>query len=295
MDLLSTVRGLLAFFGYVLNTLFWFPVVFILGILKLLPIASLKRACSWAADQCATAWISINNLNQAVLSGSRMVVDSLPELSPRQWYMVISNHQSWVDILVLQRLFNRRIPFIKFFLKWELIFVPVIGLCWWALDFPFMRRFSGQYLKKNPHMKGKDIETTKKACEKYKNSPVAIMNFVEGTRFTETKRQRQNSPFPQLLRPKAGGLAFTLDAMGPRLQQMLDVTIYYPDGAPSFWDYLCGRVPEIRVSVDQHSLEELHDIGYDSPEQRAEFQQWLNGLWHEKQRQLARCGNDEHR
>ncbi len=67
-------------------------------------------------------------------------VDSLHQ---RGWYLVSSNHQSWVDILVLQRIFHGRIPFLKFFLKQELIWVPVIGLAWWALDFPFMKRGKG--------------------------------------------------------------------------------------------------------------------------------------------------------
>ncbi|SDI32582.1 1-acyl-sn-glycerol-3-phosphate acyltransferase [Ferrimonas sediminum] len=284
---MTTLRGVLAFLGYIINTLLWFPMVFGLGLLKLLPIAPLKRLCSWGADRCATTWIAINNLNQRLLSGTQVVVHPLPELSDREWYMVIANHQSWVDILMLQRLFIGKIPFIKFFLKAELIFVPFIGLCWWALDFPFMRRFNRQYLEKYPHMKGKDVETTRKACEKYKHSPVTIMNFVEGTRYTRAKHQRQESPFDQLLRPKAGGLAFTLDAMGTRLDKMLDVTIYYPDGAPSFWDFMCGRVRQVEISVEARSMEPLHRLGYDTPEDKAAFQDWLNTLWQEKERLLA--------
>ncbi|TKB56211.1 acyltransferase [Ferrimonas aestuarii] len=289
---MSTLTGVLAFCGYVINTLFWFPLVFGLGLVKLIPIAPLRRFCSWAVDRCATAWISINNLNQKLLSGTQVVVGKLPELSPKQWYLLISNHQSWVDILVLQRVFNHRIPFLKFFLKAELIFVPFIGLCWWALDFPFMRRFSKAYLEKHPNMKGKDIEATRKACDKYKNSPVTITNFVEGTRFTESKHKRQNSPFDQLLRPKVGGVAFTLDAMSGQLQQLLNVTIHYPYGIPTFWQFLKGQVPQIDVSVSTHSLEPLLNWRYQTPEDKIRFQTWLNDLWQEKDRQLNELSNN---
>ena len=57
-------------------------------------------------------------------------------------YLVLANHQSWVDILVLQKVFNRRIPLLRFFLKRQLFWVPLLGLAWWALDFPFMGRYT---------------------------------------------------------------------------------------------------------------------------------------------------------
>jgi 1-acyl-sn-glycerol-3-phosphate acyltransferase len=206
--------------------------------------------------------------------------------------LVISNHQSWVDILVLQRIFNHKIPFLKFFLKKELIWVPFLGLAWWALDFPFMQRHSKTYLAKNPHQKGKDMETTRKACEKFRYKPVSIMNFVEGTRKTDDKHKRQGGSFKHLLKPKAGGVAFVLSAMGEQLHKLLDVTIYYPHGAPSFWDFVCGKVKEIHVDIKVLSIEELMASDafamdyFDNPAQRARFQQWLNTLWQEKDRTL---------
>ncbi|MBY5993302.1 acyltransferase [Ferrimonas balearica] len=292
--MLSTLRGLLSFSGYVINTLFWFPWVLSLGLLKLLPIAPLRRLCNWLIDGVASLWIAINNLNQRLLSRTKVVTHALPELSPRQWYLVIANHQSWVDILMLQRLFNGKIPFLKFFLKRELLYVPFLGLCWWALDFPFMRRYSKSFLAKYPHLKGKDQEATRQACEKFQHQPVSIMNFVEGTRFTPIKQAHQQSPFPTLLKPKVGGVALSLDAMGGKLKKLLDVTIYYPGGVPSFWDYLCGRVPQVELVVEERCLAQMNRLDYNRREDKGHFQSWLNQIWSEKAGKLAALEN-QHR
>jgi hypothetical protein len=129
-------------------------------------------------------------------------------------YLVISNHQSWVDIPALIQALNRRTPFFKFFLKKELIWVPFLGLAWWALDYPFMKRYSKAFLAKHPELAGQDLKITKEACELFKRQPVTVVNYLEGTRFNETKRKQQGSPFKRLLKPKAGGVAFVLAAMG---------------------------------------------------------------------------------
>src|SRR3546814_9530339 len=113
--------------------------------------------------------------------------------------------------------FNRRIPLLKFFLKQELIKVPLLGLAWWALDFPFRKRFTRAEIEANPSLKGKDLETTRKACEKFKEMPTSVMNFFEGTRFTQAKHDQQQSPYEFLLKPKAGGTAFALSAMDGKL------------------------------------------------------------------------------
>ncbi len=222
-----------------------------------------------------------------VYSRIRWDVDGLENLKRNEWYMVLSNHQSWVDILVLQRVLYRKIPFLKFFLKKELIWVPLLGLAWWALDFPFMKRYSQAFLKKHPNLKGKDLETTRKACEKFKSIPVSVMNFAEGTRFLSTKHKLQRSPYKNLLRPKAGGMAFVFQAMGEQLHSIVDVTIAYPEGAKSFWQFLCGRVSEIKVSVKSYPLSrELLGDYFNDSEYRERFHEWLNTLWEEKDRQI---------
>jgi len=282
------IKGSLSFLLYVVNTLFWFVPIMLLAILKLLPIQRWQAWMTYLLDAMAVAWISVNNLTTRIFTSIKWRVEGLEKLSRKDWYLIIANHQSWADILILQNIFNRKIPFIKFFLKKELLYVPFMGLAWWALDFPFMKRYSKQLLQKRPELQGKDIETTRKACAKFRFKPVSVMNFVEGTRFTRDKHDRQQSPFRHLLKPKAGGTAFVLGAMGEQLHKLLDVTIHYPSGIPTFWDYISGKVHAITVNIKvlpiaKELIGDYHDQAY-----RERFQQWLNQLWLEKDQQLAR-------
>jgi 1-acyl-sn-glycerol-3-phosphate acyltransferase len=224
---------------------------------------------------------------------SQWDIEGLNDLHYKGWYLVNANHQSWVDIFILQRALNRRIPLLKFFLKQELIKVPVMGMAWWALDFPFMRRYSKKFLEKNPHMRGKDLETTQKSCEKFSTMPTSVMNFLEGTRFNEKKHSEQQSPYRYLLKPKAGGIAFVLNAMGQHFDAILNVTIYYPNGIPSFWDFLCGRMTKVvirmnKIQIPQHFISKNYQ---EDPEFRQEFQQWVAQMWEDKDQQLDNLQN----
>jgi len=222
----------------VLNALVWVPILLVFSSLKLiLPFKAVRLRIDPLLLGIAENWISGNSAWMALTQRTTWDVQGLDGLNANSWYMVNSNHQSWVDILVLQHLLNRRIPLLKFFLKQQLIWVPVMGLAWWALEFPFMRRHTEDYLKKHPEMRGKDQETTRKACEKYALIPTSVMNFLEGTRFTQAKQAKQQSPYRHLLKPKAGGMAMALNAMGDKFQAVLDVTIVYPDGPISFKDF----------------------------------------------------------
>ncbi|SEI05186.1 1-acyl-sn-glycerol-3-phosphate acyltransferases [Rheinheimera pacifica] len=281
------LTGTLSLLLYIVNTLFWCVPVMLLAILKLPPVTRWQSWMTYLLDACAVAWISVNNFTTRLFTRIRWQISGLETLSLKDWYLVLANHQSWADILVLQKVFNRNIPFIKFFLKKELIYVPFLGMCWWALDFPFMKRYSKSFLQKNPHLQGKDIETTRKACHKFRFKPAAIMNFVEGTRFTPEKHRQQQSPYQNLLKPKAGGVAFVLGAMGNQLHKILDITIYYPGGIPSFWDYISGKVRDINVQIRVIPItpELLGD--YNDNHYRERFQQWINQLWQHKDQQLT--------
>ena len=289
-SLIHGIRGVFSLLLYALNTVACCIPIFIIAIIKLiLPIQPIQTGCRKILTAIANGWIAINNLNQRLFNGICWDVSGLDNLNPKGWYMVVANHQSWVDILVLQNIFYRKIPFLKFFLKKELFWFPMLGQAWWALDFPFMKRYSRQFLKNHPHLIGKDLEITKRACDKFRNIPVSVMNFVEGTRFTREKHTRQRSPYAHLLRTRAGGMAFVLAAMGDKLQHIVDVTIAYPQGVASFWDFVCGRVKEIKVSVKTLpiSSEMMGDYLQD-PQFKRDFQNWLNALWHEKDLDLAR-------
>jgi len=283
------LKGTLSFTGFVVNTLFWVTPLFITAFLKLIiPLKFWRKGCDRLLNWLAGNWIAVNTLNLHLVGGTRWDVRGIEGVSTDAWYLVVANHQSWVDILVLQKIFHGKIPFLKFFLKKELMWVPVMGLAWWALDFPFMKRYSRAFLEKNPHLKGKDIEITRRACKKFETVPVSIMNFMEGTRFTVRKHRKQNSPYKHLLRPKSGGIAFVLAAMGSQLNSIVDVTIAYPRGVGSFWDLICGRIRDIRVDVKLVPItEDLRGDYFNDHAFRKRFQAWINAHWAAKDAQLT--------
>lgn len=290
----SPVIGLLSFILYSINTLFWLIPIVIFSFLKMIiPVTFSRKIFSYLLDQSASNWVLVNTLIQKLFCKITFNTTGLEQLKYDDWYLVLSNHQSWVDIVILQRLLHGKIPFLKFFLKKELIYVPVLGLAWWALDFPFMKRYSQSYLRKNPHLIGKDFETTRKACAKFKYKPVSVMSFIEGTRFTQEKHDAQKPKFEHLLRPKAGGIAYVLDAMGEHLSKVVDVTIHYPDGIPTFVDFICGRVKHVNVRVDIIDVDEKITGDYfNDKEYKISFQRWLNDLWIEKDKKIAQFKQD---
>lgn len=286
MTLWQKIRATLVLIGITLNTLVMCIPLFTLALLKLvLPIRPVRVGLSKILAWIAETWIAINTGLITLISRPNWQVEGLEGLSKDKWYLVTSNHQSWADILVLQAVFNRHIPLLKFFLKQELIKVPILGLAWWALDFPFMKRYSRAEIERNPALKGKDLETTRKACEKFAFFPTSVMNFFEGTRFTHDKHQQQASPYRHLLKPRAGGAAFTLNAMGGKLDTLLDVTIIYPRHAgTSLFAFLGGAVPEVRVTVQAREIPVWASQGdYENDELfRSRFQHWVSDIWREK-------------
>ncbi|GLS26136.1 acyltransferase [Marinibactrum halimedae] len=281
----APIVGVLACLLMSINILFWCALLFLFTFIKLIFRGDkMRKRLDPILIAIAENWISGNKVWMAMTQRCRWQVEGVERLRRRGWYLVNANHQSWADIFVLQSVLNRKIPFLKFFLKQELAKVPLMGQAWWALDFPFMRRFSKEYLEKNPNMRGKDLEATRKACERFSLVPTSVMNFLEGTRFSIKKHQQQKSPFRHLLLPKAGGIAFAVNSLGDKFHSLLDVTIVYPQGVPSFWDFLSGRMREVIVQVRELEIPDVLCSGdYQNDEEfRHQFQQWVQQLWVDK-------------
>ncbi len=282
--------GALASVLMLLNILFWVPILIAFSLVKLvLPFKAVRLLIDPLLLHIAEAWIAGNSGWMRLTQKLQWQVSGISGLSPQQWYLVVCNHQSWVDILVLQHVLNRRIPLLKFFLKKELIWVPIMGLAWWALEFPFMRRHSEAYLQQHPEARGKDAATTRVACEKYALVPTSVMNFLEGTRCTPAKQKRQQSPYQHLLKPKAGGVTLALDAMGEKFGAVLDITIVYPAGTPTFWHFLQGRVSEVIVEARTLPVPAAQPAeGQDAAQVlRDTCQQWVNQLWRDKDARIS--------
>lgn len=274
-----------------LNTLILIGPMMLIALLKLiLPGKYLRDLCSRGVMWVAETWAEIDKLIFALLTPTVWDIRGGEGLRQDRSYLVVSNHQSWVDIPALVQTFNRKTPYFKFFLKQQLIWVPFLGLAFWALDYPFMKRYSKAYLRKNPHMQGKDLEITKAACERFKSLPVTVVNYLEGTRFTPAKQAQQGSPYQHLLKPKAGGVAFVLAALGPQLDALLDVTVVYPgDRPPGFWALISGQLPKVIIDIQARELDPALWAGdyQRDTEFRQVVQDWVSQLWQEKDARIA--------
>ncbi len=286
----GTLRGVIACFLMGLNIAIASLPIFFFSLLKLIiPIRPWRHLCSAILNGIVSLWTTINGLLWAPAPDRvDWRLEATDGLDTGKWYLVTCNHQTWADIFIVQGLLNRRIPQLKFFLKQELIWIPVIGLCWWALDFPFMKRYSREYLKRHPEKIGKDLETTRQACAKCNDLPTALFNFMEGTRFTPEKHAKQRSPYARLLKPKTAGTGLVFDVMGEKIKTMVDITISYHGQRPTYWDYVCGRVAQISVVIESVPVpEELlgRDYATDSAF-RKQLIRWVNGRWEYKDRLL---------
>ncbi len=268
-----------------INTIVWFVPIILLALPKLiLPIPVVRRFLTRILMAMGENWVSVNTLIMKAAGRVKLECRGLDDLRRDGWYLVIVNHQTWVDIVILQTAFNRRIPFLKFFIKQGLIWFPLLGIAWWAMDMPFMKRYSPSYLSKHPHMKGKDLETTRRACEKFRDTPTSVINFIEGTRLSEKKRLERNSPYKNLLQPRAGGLAIALSSMGELFTSMVNVTLVYPKGATSFWGMCCGEEVDVMVEVREQQLDNWLVAGDYQGDRvfRKRLHNWLGETWAQK-------------
>ena len=284
------LTGILTLTLLLLNTLVLIGPLLVFALLKLVLPGRGRDYASAAVMWIAETWSEIDKAIFALCIPTQWDIRGVDTLRQDTSYLCVSNHQTWVDIPALIESLNRRVPFFKFFLKKELIWVPLLGLAWWGLDYPFMKRYSKAFLDKRPELKGKDLEITKAACELFKRQPVTVVNYLEGTRFTEAKRAEQQSPYRHLLKPKAGGVAFVLAALGEQLDALLDVTIVYPgDKAPGFWDLLNGSISRVIIDIRVRELDPaLCEGDYENdPAFRQTVQAWVNQLWLDKDQRIA--------
>ncbi|GAB59557.1 acyltransferase [Rheinheimera nanhaiensis] len=279
-----------SFSAFALNLAFWGIVVTPLGLIKLLlPFKAVHRLTGYAGKGCYRGWTAVNTALINLFNHVDWQVTGAQTLDKQSWYLLISNHKSWLDIPVVSTVAHSRIPEPKFFLKDQLKWLPFLGTGCWALDMPFMKRYSAAQLAKRPELKGKDIETTRASCQKFKTVPTTIINFVEGTRFTEQKKAHKQSPFQYLLPPKAGGIAFTLASMGEQFNAILDFTLLYPDNPDHVaLDMLMGKLKRVVVQVEVLPVDQQVIGDYFNDEQfRQRFQLWLNQRWQLKDQQIA--------
>lgn len=291
---MSKLRALLIFPIHLsiqlINLAIWGGLIIVFGVCRF--VLPTKTISNLLLDVMHRLYFSFAIISVAVIKifnriEVRIEIDE--PLSKQKWYLITANHISYLDIILLIDFCAPRIPPPKFFLKKELVWLPFVGLAAWAMDMPFMSRYSQAFLKKNPHLRGKDIEATRASCEKFIDRPTTVINFVEGTRFTPQKHASRKSPFSHLLRPKAGGIAFTLSAMGELFSNVLDITIAYPNSTHPMMDMLSGRMTSIIIDVQTLEVSnELKGDYFNNETFQASFQQWINELWQAKNERMKK-------
>lgn len=274
-----------------LTTLVVGTLVFLGGLVKLLTFGRARHGVVNVLSWIAMRWVQWNDLIFDSLLSTKWHIDGFDGLRPDGRYLIICNHITWVDIFaVLRAIRSGGAPFIRFFIKHQLAWFPVVGQACAALDFPFMRRYTPAYLEHHPEKRGHDLDTTRKACQRYQHIPVTIANFLEGTRFTREKYENQQSPYRHLLRPRMGGLGFVLASLGDQLDAVLDVTLVYPHRDVTMLDFVRNRVPWIVVHARQIDVprEFLSAEITEAGPARERFKVWVEELWRTKDEEITR-------
>ena len=290
----QSARGAAVLLGLTLNTVVLCLVLFLCSFAKLLaPPGEPRRHVRRFLARLPVAWIALNNGIFTLMRITRWDTEIPQDLKREGSYLVISNHQSWADVLILQHTFNRRLPFFRFFVKESLIWLPFMGAAWWALDMPFMKRYSREQLEAHPELNGRDLENARKACEKFKQMPVAMMNFPEGSRFSISKRDLQHSRYKNLLEPRIGGIGQVLFALADYLDELVDVTIFFAgrsdQTAPTLWEFVSGQVSRVVVQARRIAIPDaLRGRNFRTDlEFRGELERWVTRMWQEKDALIA--------
>lgn len=285
---MNFMKGSLATIFVIVNTVIACTPLFLAGLIRL-PLSGAARAgLDRSMDLVIEYWVACNRILFDLLRITNVEVtwDGNEGLSKKRWYVVISNHQTWADILILQTRLFGHIPPIKFFTKQQLIWIPFLGVAMWLLGFPYVRRMSRQQIADNPQLAEIDRQSTLAACAGFRNHPTTVLNFLEGTRFTAEKHARQDARFRSLLNPKIGGLVYALTALEDRLHYFLDVTIEYPDGVPTFWAFMKGECHNVRMRVHCREIPSTVAASHEFEDKRLALAPWVEDLWREKDDRL---------
>lgn len=283
---LATATGVIAANSFGGSIPLW-----LMGVGKVITGASIADK---AVIKIATHWISSNSaLIDNMLPRKDWRINLPDDIHTDGKYLLVSNHQSWVDTSIVQYIGEKRLPLTRFFTKFELIYIPIVGQAFYFLDFPMMRRHSKEAIAKNPALKGKDIEEAKRACALLKDKPFTLLNYLEGTRFTKAKQAQQKSPYTHLLKPRAGGLSLAISALGEDIDGILDMTIVYPDGVPSYGDLWKGNIKRLGVDlryidIPDTLFKSIKQGGYENDEDtKAQMFDWVEQVWRQKDERIS--------
>lgn len=285
---MNTIKGLTAILFMTLNTAAVWSVLWFWVIQRIWTSGEKLVDLRERMDKIIWWWTGGNRWLLKTLNLIEPDIDwkHIDDVSLDKWYLVISNHQSWTDIILLQSYLYGKIPPLKFFTKQQLIWVPGIGLAMYVLGFPYVKRVSKAQIKANPNLRNADRDNIAEACKGFKNHPTSILNFLEGTRRTSAKQLNQSSDYKNLLKPKIGGIEYVIKDMGDYLHKLIDVTIVYPDGTPTFWQFVKGECRSVKFVVSHHEIPKEVLVDNDI-ERRSSLSGWIKTIWMQKDQQIS--------
>lgn len=260
-------------------------VLFLAFCLSFCPSSKVRQGIRGFMDRMINVWVAGNRwmIRRLNVISIETIFDQQLEIERNQWQIVICNHQSWADVIVLQIALLDNVPPIKFFTKREFIWVPVLGFVLWILKFPYVLRASTGLKRTEASRNQLNAHSMHRARRQFHERPVSILIFCEGTRFNQEKYRAQQSSYRNLLRPKIGGLAFTIEALQSKTSHLLDVTLVYEGKTPNFWNFLCGKCRRVKVLTRKVLIKELLEPSIRSG---------IRELWQAKDREIDRLQSE---
>lgn len=255
---------------------------------RIIPSKPLKKILGAISNRTGSKMVGLITGTLQLLHNLKWEFDIPDHLDTETWYIAMSNHQSWADIFILLAAGHKKMPLLKFFMKKELQWIPIIYLVHKTIDMPFLNRHSQKQIQDNPELKKLDYENAQKAAKRFSRNPATAFSFAEGTRWTSDKHLAQNSPYPNFLKPKVGALAIALSGM-PQVKELVDFTVVYSSTKRSTWNFLCGEMSQAKVEARSYQIPlSLKNKTFEQEnEYREEFKNFIEEIWIKKQKRYS--------
>uniref|UniRef100_F1L5P3 1-acyl-sn-glycerol-3-phosphate acyltransferase epsilon n=1 Tax=Ascaris suum TaxID=6253 RepID=F1L5P3_ASCSU len=203
--------------------------------------------------------------------------------SKRESAIVLSNHQSNVDWVVITMLANRQQGSecgLRFMMKYAIHYLPLFGWYTFQHGFIYVRRF-GNVVWSAVERQLSFLKTL--------NEPFWLLIFPEGTRFSPKKSAIIESSrlycesigipaFDNLLTPRTAGFILALTYLRGSIDAIYDVTIAYEQSrgvgrekcAPDMFEFVCSTnaQPTLHIHVRRFPVDAL-------PHDEALIKRWL--------------------
>jgi len=287
-NIASSAIGLITFLLILVELIIGFGTLAIINIPRgIIPIKIFKIYLAKISNIIGDLTVYGLRLIMLFMHGNNISIINNQEFDRNEWYMAMSNHQSWADIFILLVAANYKIPLLKFFMKRELWWIPFVFLANKTLNMPFVNRHSKKEIEQNPSLRNQDYENTLKSCKRFLRTPSTIFSYAEGTRFTDEKHAQQGSQYNNLLKPKIGGMATALSAM-PDINTLVDYTVVYKSKKRDAWSFLKGDMKHVKVLVTKYKIpDNLKNRNYaNDKDYRDEFKNWIESIWAVKDKKI---------